>query len=143
MSLLRSFRKSQVVPVVLLFTCVPYLATRCVGAPVGCEIMPARSHAHSSSEGHGHHDHKTASAHHHDQDHQGSHHDSDRTCCELTGKCAITITVSTSSVDPPVFVATLPSFVPVSERWTTGPMTPPAELAHGPPLYLRHTTLLI
>ena len=143
MSLLRSLLKSQGVSVALLFTCVPYLAIRCVSAPDGCDMMPTRAHAHSSSEGHGHHDHKTTSGHHHDQHHQGSPHHPDRTCCELTGKCAITITVSTPAVDPPALVATLPSVVLLSERCTTGLMTPPAELAHGPPLYLLHATLLI
>jgi hypothetical protein len=135
MSLLHSFRKSQVVSVGLLFTCLSYLANRCICAPGGCEIMPTR--------GHGHHDHKTASGHHHDQHDQGSPHHPDRSCCELTGTCAITITVSTPAVDPPALVTALPSVVPVSERWTTGLMAPPAELAHGPPLYLLHATLLI
>src|ERR1035437_8600700 len=132
MSLLRSLRKSQVASVALLFTCLPYLTIRCVGAPGGCEVMPTRANAHSSAEGHSHHDHKTASGHHHDQHDQGSPHHPDRSCCELTGKCNITITASTPAVDPPALVATLPSVVFVSERWTTGLMTPPAELAHGP-----------
>lgn len=143
MSLLRRFRKSQVVSVGLLFSCLPYLANRCICAPGGCEIMPTRGHVHSSSEGHGHHDHKAASGHHHDQHDQASPHDPDRTCCELTGKRDIKITVSAPAVDPPALVATLPPVVPVSERWTTGLMTPPAELAHGPPLYLLHAILLI
>lgn len=103
-------------------------------------MMPAKAHATSSSEGHGHHEHKTASGHHHDQ---GPAEDPDRSCCELTGKCDIKITVSVPAIDLPAFVAPLPSVVPVSERWTTRLMTPPAERAHGPPLYLRHATLLI
>ncbi len=127
-------------PVALLLACLPYLAIRCVGAPGGCEVVSKGAHADSGSEGHGHHDHEAAAGHRHDQ---GSPSDRDRSCCELTGKCDIKITASAPAIDPPALVATLPLVVPVSDRWTTVLIIPPAELAHGPPLYLRHATLLI
>ena len=88
-------------------------------------MMPERAHVHSSAQGH------------------GALHAPDRSCCELTGQCDIKIAVSAPAVDPPAFAATLSLVVPVPERPATVRMARPAELAHGPPLYLRHATLLI
>jgi len=141
---LRKLGHRQVIPIVLAAAWLPYMAMRCSMSPAagaGCHVVPGAAQAHATEHrGHGDAHHGGSPEH---ADH-GKHRAPTRTCCDVTGKCEIRAASTVSSADPPMLAAVLPVAVsalapPLGEL----KHRPAMPVAHGPPTYLRHLTLLV
>ncbi len=143
---LGSIRRCRTLVGLLAIAWLPYASTYCIDAPVdgGCRLAHASSDAgfHHEHE-QGHHSHDSVPAAHQDGDHDQI---PARTCCELTGKRACTLSSSTQPAAPPGLTVMLPrgmdthSLAPLP---TASPLRRTPAPAHGPPPYLRFVTLLI
>jgi len=138
---MQRLQRSNRIRVLLAFAWVPYIAIRCVAgssshgscgmlAPV---VQTANSH---------HHEHKAEHAHRHHE--EGSNPaSSGKTCCEVTGKCNVSLTATPSVSDSHTVAAILAHFPITTAPVSIHSHTRPAYVAHGPPIYLRLATLLI
>lgn len=146
---LRRLGRSRLTPLVLAAVWLPYLTMRCISAPgLGgeCNVLaalfgPAFQHHDHHATGH-RPDASTRTAHDHCDKRQPS--KRAHACCEATGRFNATISATEVSVQPVPLLAVLPVPVlppplggsPVFDRFS-------APVAHSPPVYLRHLTLLI
>jgi hypothetical protein len=143
---LRRIRRCRTIVGLLAFAWLPYVSTYCIDASAhgGCPLPHASRDAGSHQGGEpDHHSHAGVPAAHDDGGHDET---PARTCCELTGKRACTLSSSTPSAAPPGLTVTLPRAIDIhtlaplptlrAQRRMPGPI-------HGPPPYLRFATLLI
>jgi len=124
---------------IVALTWLPYMSARCIeGATAGCPLV-TEEHEAEGQPRHESHDHGTA-AHH---DHDGKSSAPERTCCELTGKCAVEVTSQTPTASPAVAVAVVETVdvLPLAVR--VARVLRVADPTHHPPPYIRFATLLI
>lgn len=149
---IRRLARSRTFHLALGLAWLPYMAMRCVDNPVtheGCGVMAAehrRAEERPGTSGRSHQNDRDAVEQHSTEHHDHAGHEHSRpvhTCCELTGKYNITVS-STIPLSPPVEIATFatPS---AGMGWQGGTRwyAPPVAVAHAPPFYLLHSTLLI
>ena len=107
-------------------------------------LHPA-THTHAeTAHVHGHH-HETPSPVSHDHNHsRGPGSAPSRTCCDLTGKCNVTLTSIVPSLNPADTIAMVSLNVqPIALQRQYSHRGPARGVAHAPPTYLRNLTLLI
>lgn len=132
---------------------LPYILMRCQDNPTtheDCGMM--RAHDEEGVETGEHHHARGAMDHHDAVEHRavehgqtGHRHDSGpaHTCCQATGKYNVTV-ASIVPLAPPVLLVTLPA-PGASIGWQRGIRwsSRAVPVAHGPPSYILHSTLLI
>ena len=126
------------------FVWIPYVAVRCVDGAghADCSVLTAANAA-------DHHEHSTRAPSTNQHDHTAHGHGDPgkqapgRTCCELTGKCNLKLTASAPSLEPALQIGPLSCKpYPVAAGRMAARLCP-AEVAHGPPIFLRNATLLL
>lgn len=153
----RRARHSQLIAVAVVVAWLPYACTRCLetsggqhgaGGSADCVFghpAAAASHPdhHDRADTHPHHGHSAAQPEHGGKGHDHSPID---TCCELTGKYAVTLTSVPGLSDPwgtmvtVIAAAGMPGLRVAPFAYRVPCALP---LAHGPPVYLRNAALLI
>lgn len=133
---------------------LPYTLLRCFDNPdhSGCPMMNVAAKASEpESHDHAHHDHHSPaaqSAGHHSHDGVPSstkdHERGQDTCCELTGKCNVLVTTTSTLVDAPAPIGLAPSVVvPLARDGRVLAVWPGSVRIHGPPIYLANETLIL
>lgn len=127
---------------------LPYIAVRCVGNPANhgdCGMLHPATQAHAeNAHVHGHH-HETPSPVSHDHNHsRGPGSGPSHTCCDLTGKCNVTITSVVPSLNAADTISMVSLIVqPIALLPQYSHRSPVRGVAHAPPTYLRNLTLRI
>jgi hypothetical protein len=138
-ALTRMFRRSRTLVALLLGVLVPYVSTRCLP---GCTVVhgaAAHHHAAVTHERGGVHRH---AAHDAERPADAGHDHDQPSCCQVTGKLAVTVPSPAAGMAGPLLRPALR--VAPTGRLSAGRTLPPPEfLAHGPPVYLLHATLVI
>jgi hypothetical protein len=132
---------SRVVLCLLAIASLPYTPSRCVRCPVEhtrCR-MSAAGDAHSLGE-HGS-DHGAHVARPEQHEHRNG---APLGCCHLTGKRQVYVAFFTPLQDPAALITVLPAtaFAETAQATASLPLFT-LGIAHGPPRYLLHATLLI